>query len=123
MVEGGFFGKRKGLGQLTWQQELENEFMEKCGLVYFDDEKKMKRVGCIARLATRMRNNINKNMQVKGKKKHGQIFTRRSETGARKVRGRGSTAVADVIVRDSEKLESYRKGGITVEKKKRRKKQ
>jgi hypothetical protein len=47
IVEGVFFSKRRGLGALNWQEELEVEFMAKYDLVYSDEEKKMKKRGAL----------------------------------------------------------------------------
>jgi hypothetical protein len=112
----GFFSSTKGVGTVGWQQILEKEFMDKNGLVYLEDEANVKKLGCLAKQATRSKNDLRKTMRQKGKLAHGMIFTARRVT----VKGTGARykreATAKTFVRASEKLMTGRKGGAEARK-------
>jgi hypothetical protein len=117
ILTSGFFAKRKGLGALKWQEELEKEFMEKNDLVYPLDERQLKRAGCLAKQASRSRTDVIKTINYKGKNSHGKIFTTRQKNGSRRSK---TGEAAEVMVREGEKNPNG--GGIGKGGKKKKKK-
>lgn len=108
----GYFAQRKDLGENGWKFEMEKELMEKFGLAYLPKENEVhlsnKHVSCLARQASRSRADTMKRVQLKGKKKHGLIVTKRGfkrekeDTNKRSRRVKGSQ-FQDSFVRNSEK--------------------
>jgi hypothetical protein len=106
VMSSGFFEKRKGLGALEWQEELSDEFMEKYDLVYLEEEKALKRKGCIEKQASRTRNDIAKNVNRKGKRTHGKIFTTRKVRSGEGKSIEGKREIKMIMVRETVKQES-----------------
>ena len=94
-MDEGYF-KTSSKSKTAWKFDLEKEVFEKFDLEYLPIDGQL--LGCLAKHASRSKNDVRKRIQEPGKKKHGYIITKKAAKGVRVRRGHGK-----VVVRRSEK--------------------
>jgi hypothetical protein len=105
-------------GSDNWKFEIEKEFMDKHDLVYLKSEARIKTMGCIAKAATRAKNDVKRPLDRKGKESHGMVVSRRGPTvtekddNCRRQRKKKSKSFVPEYVRKSEMKDQSRFKGL-----------